>query len=231
MGIEINYNRKKELGFMLKKGSAMLSKTHIHAGIAAALAFATTYEAISPLGVISALAGGTAGAVLVDIECRAQNSSHDPAYGRLIALSIVAAAIIADLLLKAGLCLSALNQSRVYTLSGAALLLTVCVLGRFSAHRTFTHSVLYVALISAGFYLFCPAAWIYVLLGGVSHLILDTMNNKPVPWLYPAFKKGVCLNLCATDKIANKALMWFFLLFDLTLLARAVWVLTHSAPV
>ena len=58
-----------------------------------------------------------------------------------------------------------------------------------------------------------------VLAGGLSHLLLDTLNKKPVPWLYPLVKKGFCLRLCRADKAANAAFLWLGLAASAALIA------------
>ena len=52
--------------------------------------------------------------------------------------------------------------------------------------------------------------------------LVDTLNKKPVPWLYPLVKKGFCLRLCRADKAANAAFFWLGLLASAALIAWKV---------
>ena len=97
------------------------------------------------------------------------------------------------------------------------MLLITCLFGRRSEHRTFTHSLLYVLLIDFGAFCICPAFLMPVLAGGLSHLIIDTLNKKPVPWLFPFFQPGFCLKWCYASKKANTVLMWVGLAMDIVL--------------
>ena len=203
----------------------MKSKTHVYAGMAAALAVNLVSEPLSIENTLAAIVGGVAGAILCDIEVRIKRGGREVLYGRIIALAICAAALIIDITLKAGLCERALMRPKKYTVSGALTLLAVCGIGRFTPHRTFTHSLVYVGLLGLGFYLVCPTLLAPTLLGGLSHLMLDTLNKKPVPWFYPLFRPGLCLKLFYSDKIADNAFMWAFLAADLCLIGYAAYYL------
>jgi membrane-bound metal-dependent hydrolase YbcI (DUF457 family) len=57
------------------------------------------------------------------------------------------------------------------------------------------------------------------LAGGISHLIIDSFNKKPVPWLFPIRKRGICFKVCYASKIGNAILMWAGLAACVVLLA------------
>lgn len=200
----------------------MMSKTHITVGIAVSLAVCrpTTLE-----GVFASIIGGAAGGILCDIECRSTPHMRDALYGRLITVGICASLLIADMITSAGICASILAQSSVSVIIGITVLLVTCIVGRFSEHRTFTHSLLFSLLITGSFYLITPKFLIPIAAGCLSHLVIDTLNKKPVPWLYP-LKGGFCLKLCYASKTANTVLMWVGLAASIALL---VWRITVIA--
>ena len=197
-----------------------MSKTHITVGIAASLAICVPMTADT---VLTALAGGAVGGIICDIECRSTPKMRDALQGRIIAAGIVVLALIADWMLNAGVLSSIMAQNKISLIVGTIILLAVCILGRASDHRTFTHSFLFVLLIFVGVLCISPKLSMPVLAGSLSHLIIDTLNKKPVPWLYPIRKKGFCLKLCYASGVGNSILMWVGLAASISLL---VWRIT-----
>ena len=183
----------------------MMSKTHIAIGTATSLAICapTTVG-----GIFSAVMGGMIGGILCDIECRSTPKMRDALHGRVIVAVVTAGILLADWFLKTGIWNSILSRERFFLIFGAAVLLGTCTIGRFSDHRTFTHSLLFVLLIDFGCFCIIPDLLLPVLAGGLSHLFIDTLNKKPVPWLYPIRKNGICFKLCYADNIGNAVLMW-----------------------
>lgn len=200
----------------------MMSKTHITVGIATSLAVCrpNTLE-----GIFASVLGGAAGGILCDIECRSSPGMKDALYGRLIALGLGIAILIADWITNAGIWASILSQNITMLIVGCIVLIATCVVGRFSPHRTFTHSLLFCFLITFGFYCLTPTLLGPVLAAGISHLIIDTFNKMPVPWLFP-FKKGFCLKLCYAKGVANTVLMIAGLVASIALL---IWRITIIA--
>lgn len=193
----------------------MMSKTHITVGIAAAMA---AYCPSDYAGILVSVVGGAIGGVLCDIECKSTPHNRDALTGRIIVAGITGATILADGLLKTGIWNRIMSQENYYLITGVIVLLVTCIMGRRSEHRTFSHSLLYVALITVGFFCILPELALPVLAGGLSHLAIDTLNKKPVPWLYPFRKKGICFRLCYASKIGNSILMWIGLILSITLL-------------
>lgn len=63
---------------------------------------------------------------------------------------------------------------------------------KFCGHRGFFHSLLFLALLLIPFYVWAPAyAWvgIGIVLGGVSHLLLDMLNLRGIALFWPIKKK------------------------------------------
>ena len=200
----------------------MMSKTHITVGVASSLAACMPATAG---GVLSAIMGGAIGGILCDIECRSTPEMRDALYGRFIAGGITGVLLLADKALNTGICNSILSQDRFSLGLGAAVLIFTCLKGRFSEHRTFTHSLLYVLLISFGFFCITPELLLPVFVGGISHLSIDTFNKKPVPWLYPLRKQGICFKVCYAGKLGNAILMWAGLVTSIALLGWRIMVI------
>ncbi|MCD7764217.1 MAG: metal-dependent hydrolase [Lachnospiraceae bacterium] len=96
---------------------------------------------------------------------------------------------------------------------GFLLMSILCVAGRISGHRSFSHSFLFFVLMGGAVYQIYPAFLPGFCIGCLSHLLLDCLNKKPLRLLYPV-KKGFCLNLCYADGAANKVLLWVGLLLS-----------------
>ncbi|MBQ8137457.1 MAG: metal-dependent hydrolase [Clostridia bacterium] len=187
----------------------MMSKTHITIGMAASLAIMPP-TSIGKL--LTTVAGGAVGSVLCDIECRPRKEKRDALSGRLIAVSIVLITLCVGYLTGYGIVTGTAaliqEQSWFRFSLGAFVLLSAGIAGRRSKHRTFTHSLLFLALISSGLYCIAPSLCLPTAIGMLSHLVLDTLNKKPVPWLYPFFRPGFCLRLCHAEGRLNTILMW-----------------------
>lgn len=110
-----------------------------------------------------------------------------------------------------------LSQDEFSLILGVLVLLITGFIGRRSDHRTFTHSLFFVILISFGFFCITEYLLIPTFIGGISHLVIDTFNKKPVPWLYPLRKKGFCFNICYASKTGNTILMWLGLVMSVIL--------------
>ncbi len=204
----------------------MMSKTHLTVGVATALAV-TTPTTVD--GIFAAVMGGCIGGILCDIECKSTPDMRDALYGRIIAAGVCGTLLIADAIMGFGIWKSVLSQLGFLTIIGFLILLVVCIIGRCSEHRTFTHSLLYVVLVTLGCSLITEYMLIPVFAGGISHLVIDTFNKKPVPWLYPFKKKGICFNICYASKVGNAIFMWLGLVLTIILLVwRIMTMLTLS---
>lgn len=193
----------------------MMSKTHLTVGVAASLAVCMPNSAE---GLFAAVIGGAAGGILCDIDCRSRPRMRDVLHGRLAALAITGILLTADGIMHTGVIDSITSPNRQNLVLGCITLLIICMTGRASGHRTFSHSLLFVFLITYGFYCISPIFMLPVLAGGLSHLVIDTLNRRPVPWLYP-FKAGrFCLKLCRVNKTGNNILMWTGLAVSIVLI-------------
>lgn len=201
----------------------MMSKTHLSVGIATSLAVCTP---TTPKGILSAVIGGCIGSILCDIECRSTPEIRDALYGRFIAAGISSLLLATDwLFLEAELWKDILSQNRFTQIIGIIVMAFTCYKGRLSKHRTFTHSLLYVLLISIGAACILPQLQIPVLAGGISHLVIDTFNMTPVPWLYPIIKKGISFKVCYASKLGNMIFMIVGFATSIALLAWRIYII------
>lgn len=200
----------------------MTSETHIAVGVASSLAVCRPR---SWGEIIASVIGGALGGVLCDIECRSAPKVRNAVRGQSVAVALTVFLLAADGYFKTGLWESICSQP-AYTLTvGFLVLLVTLLLGYFSEHRTFTHSLAYVLLTDFGLFCVSPMLLFPVLAGGISHLLLDTLNKRPVPWLYPLSKKGICLKLCYADRAANRAFLWAGLVCCIALLTWRIMAL------
>ena len=183
----------------------MMSKTHLAVGIAAAL---TVSPARTVGGVFAAVIGGALGGVLCDVECKTPPDARDIFAGQMGAGCLTVMLLCADAIMRAGLWDSIRSQNLYILILGVLSVILLTSLGHLTAHRSLTHSLLYVALLAFGLSLVSPMLLYPALAGGISHLALDTLNKKSVPWLYPIDRNGFCLKLCRADRTANAVFFW-----------------------
>lgn len=99
------------------------------------------------------------------------------------------------------------NGNRILFKIGLIAYFILLFVGFCSHHRTFTHSILALVLFSLAIALICPCLVKAYIIGYIVHLLLDILNKKPFPLLFPK-GKGVCLGLCYASEIANTCFMW-----------------------
>lgn len=194
----------------------MMGKTHVAMGIASAMLIlhpVTTQECIV------AVVGGALGGVAADIDTVKNDYKYDALIGQLLAYSIFVVLFLLDLLLELGLCRGVLSNWGVANAIGIAVYILLLLIGFFTPHRTFTHSLLSMALFALSVALACPPLLFSYLIGYASHLLLDILNKKDVPLLYP-MKKGICLKWFYAGKTANTIFMWVGVVSSLLLIAN-----------
>ena len=194
----------------------MMGKTHLTVGIAAALASA---QPATVPGCLAAVLGGAIGGVICDIDTLRNKGSNDSIAVQLSALSIAAGILAVDWWQNFGLCASvlSLDQNRMYT--AALALFALWVIGFFSNHRGFTHSIAACALFSQAVWMLCPAAALPFAAAYASHIVLDLLNKKGLRLLFP-LKGGVYLGLFYSDRTANDLLFTFGIIASAFLIAN-----------
>lgn len=178
----------------------MLGKTHIFVGVASALVL-TAPDNLS--GCLSAIVGGAVGGCISDIDVNSNKNSRDSLYAKLIATGLIPLALVVDFIFDGGIIEYVKNCNRTSLAMGVILFVALCFIGSKQDHRGFTHSLLAMILFSVSIGMFCNPVLIPFVIGFISHLVLDSLNKKPIKLFFP-IEKGVCFKLCYSNKTADK---------------------------
>ena len=173
----------------------MMGYTHAAIGAAGALSLAALNGDGSPALYITAALAGAVGGVAVDIDTRDNLTNPkvtDAGRTRLAIVGLLGISILLDWFFKTGILMTAI--SRQYTaLTGLIVFAVALLIGFFSPHRTFSHSLLFIAITAIGVYCIYPDAAIYYCIGGLLHLLFDMLNNpfnNHGVWLLYPIKTG-----------------------------------------
>ena len=191
----------------------MMGKTHLAIGMAAALAVSIGKE---PGICAIALSCGAVGGVIADVDALRHDYKHDALIGELLSVLVVALSLCFDYYLEWGI-LKSIIQNGYKSLIGCVVFVILWIIGLFSKHRSFTHSLTALVLYSCCFLPINIFMAFYFSIGYLTHLLLDLLNKKKLPLLYP-MKKGLCFNLCYASKLANAIFMWIGFVSSLVLL-------------
>ena len=192
----------------------MMGKTHFAMGLATSLAVIQpkTYKEC-----LVAVIGGAVGGVLADCDILDDDKKSDTIIGHLLAAGIAVAALLTDYFCKTGL-VQEISANRKSAIIGFMIFGIIYVLGVFSSHRSFTHSLTALALFGMSVYLINAHIAISLVAAYASHLILDLLNKKNLPIFYP-LKFGFCFKLFYADRTANKVFMYGGLSLSVLMLA------------
>ena len=202
----------------------MLGRTHIPAGITAAILMTQPSDV---LGLTCAVSGGAVGGWICDIDCLNNSKKEGAVFGGILALLLTAGTLWFDSTHGGTLLSYFSNGSGQKMLTGAVLLLLCCIFGFISSHRTFTHSALGLILMSQAVALICPPLASAFTAGAASHILLDLFNKKDVLLLYP-LKKGISLGVCSSDGTINHFLTALFTVTSTVLIILCTHGLLHS---
>jgi len=208
----------------------MMGYTHAAWGAAGAVSLAVLGGDGTPGTYVMAAVAGSLGGVAVDIEVKDQLSNPkvtDAGRTRIAVLGLLALGVLVDWIFKLGVLSQIINTGYV-ALGGAVAFLIFMVICHFTPHRTFTHSLPFIAIS-----MFCigavyPMAAVYYTAGALLHVILDLFNHqvreKHGVWLlYPIkFGSGIALKLCKAGGKGNKVL--YFIGLGLFVLSTAIYI-------
>ncbi len=181
----------------------MMGKTHFAVGLATSLAI------IQPKSFeecLIAIIGGTVGGVLADNDILDNDHRIDAFSVQFFAAAVTVTALVIDCVGRFGIW-QAITENQSNATTGGVVFAVLWLFGVLSKHRTFTHSL--TALL---FYTLAVAMIYQPLTAGfaaayLSHLLLDIMNKKKIPILYP-LNFGICFKLFYADGFANKVCMY-----------------------
>jgi inner membrane protein len=182
--------------------TTVMSPTHITVGVAAA---AVAVQAQTLEGVLAAVVGGSVGGLICDVDVRTGKLRRDTFVCRVVVAALALVALYVDWKYNAGIWDAITERAVPSQLAGVALFGATCVAGALAGHRSFAHSLLAIALWSAGLHLVCEPLVVPFAAGALSHVALDLLNKKPVRLLFPV-KHGFCLGLCRADGLVDKLL-------------------------
>ena len=180
-----------------------MSKTHFVVGLATSLA---VIQPKSFNECMVAVIGGGVGGVLADNDILDNDYLADALIGQLLALGTAAIAIVLDFYLDFGICQAIINKPFLPIIGGISFTI-LYIIGFCSDHRTFTHSFLALILYTFTSMLIHVPLAIPLATAYLSHLLLDILNKKKIPLLYP-LDFGICLKMCYANKTANKVFMY-----------------------
>ena len=180
------------------------------------------------LGFGAAVAGGALGGMLCDIDCKGTDRNRETITGAIIAAVCIAAVAVFDIIAGNGIIAYIRRTFGLELIIGCICLILCCIWGCRSPHRTFTHSLTGLVLMSGSIWLICAPLGIAVGIGMVSHILLDLCNRRRIPLLYPMRKPAVCFRLCDADGTVNSVLcVLFTLLAAVLILDRGSLVILH----
>ncbi len=177
----------------------MMGKTHLAMGIAASL---LVTQPQTPGECIVSLIGGAAGGILADIDIL-DNKSHDSLKMQFACMGLTFFLLMIDSFFHLGICDSIFANGYHIPSIGFGAFALLWIIGVFTGHRTFTHSILAGALYSACVWVIYPPLMYPFAVGYLSHLALDLLNRKNIPLFFP-LKFGICLRLCYADSFASR---------------------------
>ena len=182
----------------------MQGKTHIAIGVALSLAILHPETAT---GIVADVAGGAIGGWLCDIDLKKKDLNYDS--GKLsnfiLIAFVVGIALFLDKRIGNGICDYVISHWGQISIVGIVMFLCLCIIGLFSSHRTFTHSILALILFSASLGIVCFPLMPAFFIGYLSHIMIDLPNKKGEQIFFPA-KKRVCFNWCVSNGTADTVL-------------------------
>ncbi len=183
----------------------MLGKTHLAVGVASALAVVKP-ETI-PL-VITTVGAGALGGIIPDIDVDTTDAHEGATFVTVASVLAIGAVAALDKLYGTGIVNRLMSdQNRWRTILAGLGFIGVCAVGKGTRHRSFMHSFLALAILSALIGILLPQAMMGFAVGYASHLVIDILNRKGEQLLFP-IQKRFCLDVCDSNGVINKLLFY-----------------------
>lgn len=194
----------------------MQGKTHIAIGVAVSLA---TLHPETATGIVADVAGGAIGGWLCDIDLKKKDINYDSGklYNFILIAFVIGITAFFDRRIENGICDYVISHWGKFSIAGTAMFLCLCIIGLFSSHRTFTHSVLALILFSVSLGMVCFPLMPAFFIGYLSHIVIDLLNKKGEQIFFPA-KRRVCFNWCASNGTVDTVLRLIGVLVSVVLI-------------
>ncbi len=197
----------------------MMGYTHAVIGAASALGLAMLLGDCSQETSCIATIAGTLGGVIIDIDVRDKFTRPritDALRSKLATAGLLCLGLLLDFFLEINILSNIISRNYLF-IGGFSVFVILLIIGFITPHRTFSHSLLFLALTSICIYCIFPQATKYYLIGGMMHIILD-MLNYPIHghgvWLLYPFKtgKGIAFKICKAGGSGNKIFFYIGLI-------------------
>lgn len=183
----------------------MLGRTHITIGTVTALLL---FRPTTMLEFGSVVAGGALGGTICDIDCKSKYYEMNEGSVKNMVLAVVAIICIFlfDYWMGNGLIAYIQSSFGILMIIGGILFAACCIWGILSHHRTFTHSLLGLTIMSfAAWLVYRPLGHAFCA-GMASHIILDLFNEQEIKLLYPSDLLEFSFGVCNADDEVNNVL-------------------------
>ncbi len=208
----------------------MMGYTHMAVGAAGTVTLVALSGTCNPETYLIASVAGALGGVAIDIDAHdhfGDDKCTDAGRTRLAAIGFLGLGVILDLILQLGI-MSYIVSRQYLALGGLIAFVIFLLIGFFSEHRTFSHSLLFVLLTSICVAIVLPNAMLYYAIGSLLHLILDMLNfpykGHGVWLLFPVKTgKGIALKVCKSSKTGNKVAFYIGITVFVVMSVFLIW--------
>jgi len=181
--------------------------THLAAGITAGASLTLALSAESAAEAFILTGASALGAILPDIDCKS-NSIAVKIYKNIvtfITIIVMLYVIVKHYMhLPTNTCISPPLYYTSISISGI-IFAGLCILGRLTKHRSFTHSILGLCMFVSNFYILTGKPYALAFgLGMLSHITLDLFNKRGEQLLFPlpySFNVGIAKTNGIVDKV------------------------------
>ena len=184
-------------------------------GVATALAL---LRPTTPAGCVATVMVASLGSVICDVDVRPSEKAKDAFRWRMVALVLTCCLLAYDHYLGGPVCAYIIQHLGREVVSGLAGMVATTVAAALAPHRTFSHSLVALALWSGSMRLLCDPLAAPFCVGIATHLALDLTNRKGVRLFWP-LKTDVALGIWKADGLANSLLSLLGLVASVALLA------------
>ena len=185
----------------------MQCRTHIAFGMAVSTALVHTGDFKIML---TTIAGATIGGIISDLD--SYNSEISQILNKITAIIVVTVLICIGISYICNIdIIDRIIQYKNVTniVIGVLIFLFVSILGSYTKHRTFMHSIPCVLIYYLILSTFLSQSFaLPFIVSMLSHILLDLFNHIGVAILCPLSEKRVCFDLCDSDGIVNKILYY-----------------------